>query len=48
MVLPNGRILAFYKPNQNPELRQTLSNLGGKGTSNFVELWQQRRIYNAP
>lgn len=45
MILPNGRIMAFYKPNQSPEVRQALSNLGGKGTNNFVELWQQRRIY---
>ena len=45
MVLPNGRIMAFYKPSQSSELRQTLSNLGGKGTNNFVELWQHRKIY---
>jgi mannosyltransferase OCH1-like enzyme len=47
MVLPNGRILALYKPKQSRDVRQTLSSLGGKGTNNFADLWQQRRIYNA-
>ncbi len=48
MVLPNGRIIALYKPNQSHEVRQTLSSLGGEGTNNFADLWQQRRVYNSP
>lgn len=45
MVLPNGRILALFKPNQSHKVRQTLSELGGKGTNNYLELWQKRCIY---
>ena len=48
MVLPNGRILALYKPKQTHDVRQTLSSLGGIGTNNFADLWQQRCIYHAP
>ena len=47
MILPNGRIFAFYKPNNSSDLRQDLNVLGGKGTNNFVELWKQRCIYNS-
>ena len=46
MVLPNGRILTLYKPRQSQDVRQTLSSLGGKGTNNFADLWQQRCVYN--
>jgi mannosyltransferase OCH1-like enzyme len=35
IILPNGRIFAFYKPNNSSDLRQDLNVLGGKGNQQF-------------
>jgi len=40
-VLPDGTILAFHKPAGSGDL----TALGAIGTNNYVELWQQRRVY---
>ena len=45
MILPNGQILAFYKPNNSPDIRRNLQSLGAQGTNDFGDLWQQRNIY---
>ena len=40
-VLPDGTIFAFHKPAGAADL----TALGATGTNNYVELWQQRRVY---
>jgi len=40
-VLPDGTIFAFHKPAGSGDL----TALGATGTNNYVELWQQRRVY---
>jgi hypothetical protein len=40
-VLPDGTIFAFHKPAGSGDL----TTLGATGTNNYVELWQQRRVY---
>jgi mannosyltransferase OCH1-like enzyme len=42
-VLPNGTIMAWSKPSGGGDLTQ----LGAKGTNNYNELWQERKIYAA-
>ena len=40
-VLPDSTIFAFHKQAGSGDL----TALGGQGTNNYVELWQQRRVY---
>ena len=40
-VLPDGTIFAFHKSAGSGDL----TALGASGTNNYVELWQQRRVY---
>jgi mannosyltransferase OCH1-like enzyme len=40
-VLPNGTIMAWSKPSGGGDLTQ----LGAKGTNNYNELWQARKVY---
>ena len=42
-VLPDGTIMAFHKPAQSGDL----TALGAQGTNNYVDLWQQRKVYLA-
>ena len=42
-VLPNGTIMAWSKPSGGGDLTQ----LGAKGTNNYNELWQERKVYAA-
>ena len=40
-VLPDGTIFAFHKPAGSGDL----TALGAQGSNNYVNLWQQRRVY---
>ncbi len=47
MVLPNGQIVALYKPIGGQGFRQTLGQLGAIGTNDYNALWEQRAIYHS-
>ena len=47
MVLPNGQIAGFYKPNNTKGFRHTFAQMGATGTNDFNALWEQKRIYNS-
>lgn len=44
-VLPDGTIIAMYKPSMRQGLRQDLSEAGAQGTNNYETLWMNRDIY---
>ncbi|MFM7087885.1 MAG: hypothetical protein ACKOXO_13000 [Cyanobium sp.] len=45
MVLPNGKIVALYKPTHPHGYRHTFSRMGAIGCNDYNELWNRRRVY---
>ncbi len=45
MVLPNGKVVALYKPTHPYGYRHTFSQMGAAGCNDYNELWHQRRVY---
>ena len=44
-VMPDGTILALYKPSMSQGLRQDLSEVGAAGSNNYETMWMERNIY---
>jgi mannosyltransferase OCH1-like enzyme len=47
-VLPDGTIIAMYKPSMKQGLRQDLKEIGAEGTNDYEAMWHSRDIYNNP
>ena len=47
-VLPDGTIIAMYKPSMKQGLRQDLKEIGAEGTNDYEAMWHNRDIYNSP
>tara|TARA_B100000925_G_C21918577_1_gene434791 strand:+ start:211 stop:942 length:732 start_codon:yes stop_codon:yes gene_type:complete len=45
-VMPDGTIIAMYKPAMKEGLRQDLSEVGAKGTNDYEVMWLNRDIYH--
>jgi mannosyltransferase OCH1-like enzyme len=44
-VLPDGTIIAMYKPSMKQGLRQDLKDVGAEGTNDYEAMWMNRDVY---
>ena len=46
-VLPDGTIIAMYKPSMRQGLRQDLKEVGAEGTNDYEAMWMNRDVYES-
>ena len=48
VVLPNGKIIAYYKPIGVQGARTSLEQLGVKGCNDYSKMWHDKEVYSIP